>query len=180
MRHGRVVFVDRQVVGLLFAIGEGDAVGGFGTGDDDLAHAHFQRRLEHVVGAHGVDPEGLVVGRDQDARDRGEMHHRVEGGHAGAGLELVEIGIHAHRVEHLSRIRDIGDQVVDAGVIERHEVDVHHPMPLRHQVGQHFAPRLATATGEENAHLVLLFCHYAPRIGQEPDTTCCPGCARMI
>ena len=114
-----VVLLERQRLRVDLAVGEADAVGGLRGRDDDLADAELHRGLDHVVGPEGVDAEGLVVGLDQDARDRGEMHDGVEGGDAGPGFEFVEAGVGGHRVEHLAGVGDVGDQVVDARVVER-------------------------------------------------------------
>ena len=97
-------------------LGKADAIGGLAGSNDDLADAELHRRLDDIVGAHRVDPEGLVVWLDQDARHGGEMHHGVEGLRPLPALQVREIAVHRQRIEDLAAIRDVGDQIGHAGL----------------------------------------------------------------
>ena len=118
----------------------------------DLGDPHLRRRLQHVVGAHRVDPERLRVGPQQDPRHGGEMHHRVEGRHPRPGLELVEPRIGPQRGKDLPRVGDVHDQVIDPRMVERHQIRVQHPVPPLQQIGDDVTPGLAAAAGEEDPH----------------------------
>ena len=89
-----VVFLERKRVIVLVALGETYAVGGFARSDNDLADAKLHRRLDDVVGRDGIDCESGVVGVDEDARNGGEMHNRVNLGGALAGVIAVETKMH--------------------------------------------------------------------------------------
>ena len=150
------VFFHRQGRRADLAIGETHAVGGFRRGDDDLADAKLDRRLDDVVGAHGVDPESLVVRTDQNARHRCEVHHGVQLRHAGSRLQFTEIGVAGHGIEHLPGVGDVGREVVHAGMVERRQVDIEHVVAVSDQVGNDVPPGLAGPAGEQNAHIGLL------------------------
>ena len=76
------------------------------------------------------------------------MHNGVKPLHAGALIQFAQIHQTMHHIMHLARIGDIGNAVVNAGVIQRLLVHVQHLMPLIHQIGDHMPPRLAAAAGE--------------------------------
>ena len=88
---------------------------------------------------------------DQDARHSGEMHHRVEGGHALARLQLVEIRVGRHDVEHLAGLRDVGGQIVDAGMVERFQIDIDDPVAAVEQIRDDVLAGLAGSPGKQNA-----------------------------
>ena len=93
-----------------------------------------------------------MIGPDQDARYGGEMHHRVKGGGAGAGVQLGEIGIAGQHVEHRARIGDVGGQGIDTRFVQRRQIDTDDMVAPVAQVATDMAPGLAGAAGEENTH----------------------------
>ena len=109
---------------------------------DDLADAELHRRLDHVVGADRVDAEGLVVRLDQHPRYRGKMHDGVRRGRRPAGFKAVEAEMRGQRVEHLAAVGQIGDQGVDAGIIERLEIDIEKVVALAFRYGTTCLPAL--------------------------------------
>ena len=133
-----VVFFDRQEVRLDLAIREADAVGRFTRRDNDLVDPHLCGGFDDVVGANSVHAEGLVVRLQQDARDGGEVHDGVEFGEACPRLQLAEIGVRQQRIEHGAAVGDVGLEVIDARMIQRHQIDVQHLIALvdqpRHNV----------------------------------------------
>lgn len=106
------------------AFGKADAVSRLARCDYDLADAELNRRLDDIIGAHRVDAESFVIGLDQDARDGREMHDGVEGLYAPARVEIGKIAMHRKRVEDLTAIGDVGDEIGDARAIQRHEIEV--------------------------------------------------------
>jgi len=150
-RVDRVVLVQREARVVLVAVREADAVGRLARRDHDLAHAERGRRLDHVVRAHHVDAEGLGVRLDHVARDRAEVDDRV-GRTAPAGfLEAGHVEVAGHRVRDLPAVAEVRDQRVDAGVVERPQVEVQDFVALAQQVGHHVLPCLAAAAGEDDA-----------------------------
>ncbi len=147
--------LEREALEVPVAFRKTNAVGGFAGGDDDLAHAKLRRRLDHIVGADGVLTEGFVVGMDQNARNRGEMHHRVRRRRGLAVLEAIETEMRGQDIEGLTVIGQIGHQRVDGGMIERLEVDIEQPVSLPGQIRQDMTSRLACSTSENHT----LACH---------------------
>jgi hypothetical protein len=76
-RIDRVLLVQRQVLRHAQAVGEDDAVGRLARCEHDLADAELRGGVQHVIGAHHVDAEDLVVGADHDAGNRGEVDDGV-------------------------------------------------------------------------------------------------------
>ncbi|ENN85694.1 hypothetical protein RHSP_09762 [Rhizobium freirei PRF 81] len=103
-----IVLLQGEMMEIAMAFGKADAIGRLARGDDDLLHAELRSRLDDIVGAHRVDAERLVIGLDQDARDGGEMHHRVERLHALTTIQIRKIAMHGQDIIDLSRIGDIG------------------------------------------------------------------------
>ncbi len=159
LRHGvavvgdrRVVLVDRARTPVDLAVGEADPVRRLGAREDHLRDAELHGGVDDVVRAERVHAEGLVVGRDEDRRDRSEVHHRVVGRDAGAGLELVEARVGRQGVEHLPGVGQVDPQVGDARMAQREEIAVGDPVALLDQVGDRMATGLAGTAGEEDAH----------------------------
>ncbi len=109
---------------VLVALGKAHAVSRLAGGDDHLADAELHRRFDDVVGAHDVDPIGLVVGMHQDAGHSGEMDDRIDGRGRAAPLEAGEVEMRGHRIEDLTGVGDVAEEVGDAGVLGRIEVEV--------------------------------------------------------
>ena len=106
-----------------------------------------------------VGGEGRVVRLDQHARHRGEMHDRVGRARRMAAFITVEAEMTGQRIERLAGLRQVGVKRVDAGQIERLEIDVEDRVPLGQQMGDRVAPGLAGPAGEDDAfggHWVLL------------------------
>ena len=74
----------------------------------------------------------------------------------GAIVQLCERPIRAERVEHLTQIRDVGLEIVDAGHIQRHEIDVEHLVAECEQLRNDVLAGLATTACEEDAHVFSL------------------------
>ena len=145
-----IVLLQREVLEVLLALGEADAVGGLAGGHDDLADAEFHGGFDDVVGPHDIDPVGLVVGVDQHARDGGEVNHRVDRPGRGTFLEAGEPEVGGQGVHDLAGLGDVADERGDGGVLEGLPVEVEDLVALVEQPGQHVAPRLAGAACEEN------------------------------
>lgn len=146
-----VVLLQWQHLGIDFAIGKADAVCGFGRREDYLADSQFHRRLDDVVSAERIDLESYVVGIDQNTRNSSKMNHRIEARYAGAGFQLVEIGVARHDVEHLPGVGDVGDQIVDTRQLERNKIDVDDAVTFVAQIWNDVATRLAGATGKKDS-----------------------------
>ena len=56
------------------------------------------------------------------------------------------------RVEHLPRIGEVADQVVDARMIERHQIEVGDTVATFEQIRDRVTAGLAGTAGEQNAH----------------------------
>ena len=138
-----MAFVDRKMFGLSFAIGEADAISRFRRGEDDLPDAELHRGVDHVVGSDRVDAVALVVRGDEDPGYGGKMNHGIEAWYSVSGFEFVEAGIARHHVEDLSGIGDVGDTIVDAVHVQRHQIQIQHAMPARDQMRHRVASRLA-------------------------------------
>ena len=80
----------------------------------------------------------------------GEMNDGVERRHARAGLQITKTAIRRHHVEHLPRVGDVRDQVVDARMIQRPEIDIDDMMSSVDEVGNDVTPGLARPAGEKN------------------------------
>ena len=152
-RIGVVILLEREALEVLVTFGKADAVGGLAGGDHDLADTEFRCGLDYIIGADRVDAEGLVVRLDQYPRDRCKMHHGVRRRRRPAGLEAVEAEMGRQGIEGLAVIRQIGDQRIDAGMIERFEVDIEQLITLAFQVrqdmrsGRHIAAKAALVLG---------------------------------
>ena len=146
-----VILLEGEVVVVLVALGKAHAIGRFARGDDDLAHAELHRRLDDIVGGDGVDGEGGVVGLDQHARHGGKVHHRIGRGRHPALVIALEAMVHGERVEHLTGVRDVGDERVDAGTVQGLQVEVEDVIALGLEPGHHVLAGLAGAAGEDDA-----------------------------
>ena len=77
----------------------------------------------------------------------------ASGGAAGApSAKSVHAEMRGQRVEGAATVGQVGDQRVDAGMVQRREVDVQDLVPAVHQVRHGMAAGLAAAAGEYDAH----------------------------
>ena len=93
---------------------------------------------------------------DKDARDRCKMHDCIEGGYAVARLQLIEIRVGRHHVEHLAGIGDVSGEIVDARMVEWSQIDIDDPVALVQQIRHDMLSCLAGAAGKQDA---FLSCH---------------------
>ena len=148
-----MLLVDRDVLGSDLPLRETDPVRRLRAGKDHLTNPQLHSRINDVVGADCVDAERLVVGTDEDRRDRREMHDGVVPGNTGATLHLVDPGVRRQSVEDLPGNGQIDAQIRDPRVTERHDVGVDDPVPLFDEMSDRIPTRLTTPTGEEHPHL---------------------------
>lgn len=134
-------------------VGKADAIGGFAGGEEHFFHAVTDSRVNHVVGANGVDAEAFVVGHDHDAGDGREVNDGIKARHALACAKLVEIRVGAHDVIHMTRIGDVGDAVKRAVDATGEEVDTQDAVALGNKVLDEVAAGLSGAACDENAHV---------------------------
>ena len=149
-----VIFFQREGMVILVPFGKADAIGGFGTGEDHFGHAQFHRGFDHVVGADGILREGGVVGVEHHPRHGCEMHDGIGGLRWRAVVVAVKTKMGGQGVENLAAVGDVGDQRVDAGMIERLEIKVQDRIALGQQIRHGVTAGLAGAAGEDDA-----FCH---------------------
>ncbi len=152
VRNSWVVLIDRDVFGPNLAVSEADPVRGLGAREYHLADPQLHRRVDDVVRAKRVDSEGLVVGPNQDRRDRREVDDSVVPRDTSAGFQLVEARIPGKSVEHLTGVGQIDAKVGDALVSERHQVSVDHPVSLLNEMADRMPTGFAAATSEEDSH----------------------------
>ncbi|MCY1306712.1 hypothetical protein D9M70_565860 [compost metagenome] len=88
-----IVLVERKITRVSRLVGENEAVGRLTRCDDDLADAKLHRRLDDIVGAHRIDAKELVVGGDQDARDRGKVDDGIDRLRRERRVEFVQAGV---------------------------------------------------------------------------------------
>ena len=78
------------------------------------------------------------------------MNDRVRGARRLAGVEPVEPEMRGQRVEDLTAVGEVGDQRVDAGEIERLQIDIHHRIAARDEVGDDVPSGLAAPSREHH------------------------------
>ena len=148
-----MLLVDRHVPGPDLALGETDPVGRLRAGKDHLPNPQLHSGVDDVVRGQCIDTEGLVVGSDEDRRDRREMHDGVVPGNTGTRLQFVKTRVRRESIEDLPGDGQIDAQVRDPRITERHNVAVDDPVALVDEIPDRMPTRLPAPTGEEHSHL---------------------------
>ena len=78
------------------------------------------------------------------------MNDGIDRGRALAGRKLVHAEMAGEGIEHLAAVGDVGNQIVDAFMFERDEIDVEDLVSLVGEIGDDVAPGLAGASGEDD------------------------------
>lgn len=97
------------------AFAEANAVGGFGAGGEDFAHAEFAGGFDDVVGGEDVLSETFVVRDEHVAGDCGEVDYDVGGFFRVAVFVAAEVVVGCQGVEDLAGVGEVGFEGEDAG-----------------------------------------------------------------
>ncbi|MNT36685.1 hypothetical protein D3C72_1727860 [compost metagenome] len=136
------------MVEILLALGKTDPVGGLARCDDDLADTKLHRSLDDVVSSHCIDAERLIVGLYQNARNRGEVDHRIIGQNTLPAFELCKVPVHGQGIKDLPAVGDVDNEIGDARPVERNEIDVVDLITLVDKPRDHMPAGLAGTTGK--------------------------------
>ena len=92
------------------------------------------------------------------------MNDGIEGRDTRTELELIQASIRSERIEHLPRIRDVGDEIIDVGVSERHYVEVDDSISIFEKVSDRVLSGLAGAASEKDS-----FCAHSSFVAVKAD-----------